>query len=78
MKVPYVDVQHPDPDMGEFTRYFATDEEADRYVIHMKRNRGYFAEKRRNVTGRILTERKQYIPAMCLECPHYPDNREGK
>ena len=42
---PFVDVQHPEN--GEYSRFFITDDEADRYVFHMRMVRGYFAEKRK-------------------------------
>ena len=63
---PFVDVQHPEN--GEFSRYFVTDEEADRYVIHMRRVRGYFAEKRkmglipeRALTREVKEELEKYL-----------------
>lgn len=42
---PYVDVQRPE--CGEFTRYFKTMEDAERYVEHMRKDRGYLAEIRK-------------------------------
>lgn len=43
--MPYVDVQHPET--GEFVRFFKTYREAEQYVKHMREDRHYLAEIRR-------------------------------
>lgn len=43
---PYVDVQRPE--CGEFSRYFSSCDDAERYVEHMRKDRGYLAEIRRS------------------------------
>lgn len=61
--------------MGEFTRWFNTDDEADQYIMHMRRDRGYHAERRHGMPpGRMLTPRTEQLPAMCQTCPYHPDN----
>ncbi len=44
--MPFVDVQHR-TEPREWSRWFDTEDEADRYVRHMIVEREYYAEKRR-------------------------------
>jgi len=56
-----VDVQHKTECRADFTRYFATLEEAQKYATHMNHERGYLAQIRYCCSDQPLTGRELNI-----------------